>query len=283
MELDGDYQPEDLQRVAEDVAMDLRRRWDEVFQRSRDTAEDRDLRRFANAEVERQRAKEDEETHLALSVSQAESNQAEEAEFQKAKLESRVDERARAERAEREQLEQAVLDSLVTATLLEQEQKEAIDKAIVESELTVKREQERKAEELTRCLAKYTINDLTEEEHMRLVILLIQEKELRHSDATVVPATLTVDGSRPSVKRPHPATAGASSSPPVRTGFPVLSVPSSSSLLYRTGEENPGRKMELLKVSCSTPSDSQISENYWIQRAIAWHISAIIASEPQSE
>ncbi|RYN32765.1 hypothetical protein AA0114_g12052 [Alternaria tenuissima] len=121
MEFDGDYQPEDLQWVAEDVVMNLHRRWDEVLQRSRDTAEDEDLRRFANSEVERQRAKEDEETRLALSVSQVESNQAEEAEFQKAKLESRVDERARAERAEREQLEQAFLDSPVTATLLEQE------------------------------------------------------------------------------------------------------------------------------------------------------------------
>ncbi|CAN9188480.1 unnamed protein product [Alternaria alternata] len=264
MELDGDYQPEDLQWVAEDVAMDLHRRWDEALQRSRDTAEDEDLRRFANAEVDRQRAKEDEETRLALSVSQVESNQAEEAGFQKAKLESRMDERARAERAEREQLEQAVLDSLVTATLLEQEQKDAIDKAIIESELTVKREQKRKAEELTRCLAKYTINDMTEEEHMRLGILLSQEKELRHSDAAVLPATLTVDGGRPSVKSPHPATAGTLSSPPVRTGPSVLSVPSSSSLLYRTEEENPARRVELLKVSRSTPSDSRISENHLV-------------------
>ncbi|CAN9140088.1 unnamed protein product [Alternaria alternata] len=264
MEFDGDYQPEDLQWIAEDVAMDLHRRWDEVLQRSRDTAENEDLRRFANSEVERQRAKEDEETRLALSVSQVESNQAEEAEFQKAKLESRVDERARAERAEREQLEQAVLDSLVTATLLEQEQKEAIDKAIVESELTVKCEQKRKAGELTRCLAKYTINDLTEEEHMRLSILLSQEKELRHSDAAVLPATLTVDGGRPSVKSPHPATAGTLSSPPVRIGPSVLSVPSSGSLLYRTEEENPGRRVELLKVSRSTPSDSRISENHLV-------------------
>ena len=264
MEFNGDYQPEDLQWIAEDVAMDLHRRWDEVLQRSRDTAEDEDLRRFANSEVERQRAKEDEETRLALSVSQAESNQAEEAEFQKAKLESRVDERARAERAEREQLEQAVLDSLVTATLLEQEQKEAIDKANVKSELTVKREQKRKAGELTRCVAKYIINDLTEEKHMRLSILLSQEKELRYNDAAVLPATLTVDGGRPSVKSPHPATAGTLSSPPVRAGPSVLSVPSSGSLLYRTEEENPGRRVELLKVSRSTPSDSRISENHLV-------------------
>lgn len=203
-------------------------------------------------------------TRLALSVSQVESNQAEEAEFQKAKLESRVDERARAERAEREQLEQAVLDSLVTATLLEQEQKEAIDKAIVESELTVKREQKRKAEELTRFPAKYTIDDSTEEEHMKLGILLSQENELRHSDAANLPVTLMIDCGGPSVKPPHPAIAGTSSLPPIRTGPSSLPVPSSRSPLNRAEEKDPGRTVKLLEVSRVTPSDSQISENHLV-------------------